>query len=966
MYCPDCGKQIPDQSKFCFECGADLKKSLGDMATVVVSDPGPSVDDKTLSGNATVTAENSESIMGGRYQILETIGQGGMGAVFRAKDSKLGRMVAIKRLLPAFSSNEKAFSRFITEAKSLASLNHPNIVNVYDFDEDNDGHFITMEYVEGGSLANLLKEKGKLSADEAMDIFVHICSGLAQAHEKGIIHRDIKPANILINSVGIPKLTDFGIAQVADSGDMTKTGVAMGTAKYMAPEQEMDAGSVDARADIYSLGVTLYEMLTGDAPKVINLDKTSGEFRGILSKMLAPTADERPASVQDLLGELENIEGISLPQRSEVGCPQCGFENPIDVKFCVKCGGDLSSLFFKCSKCGTENRKDIKYCGKCGNDIAREVRERENEKAQAIEDLESELEDRKRQYENKLLATNSEIKELKEDLERLSQLSRDNDKAFEDVKSVMSNCIIKKEALQKQFDKMNSARPLIFGRDKHKQEMGAIKRDLEAVNKEYDEINDRYCSFSAVLKDCAQKQERIEFLQQDITKMRQKGSATEKEIIAEIESVKKDDRKKYEERLYLVKDSGWYGGFIDRRGKLIIRHGLYERAGEFADGLLAIQIRGKWGYVNSTGKIVIEPKFDQVKAFSEGRAAIGVDQGRYKKTRWGFINKAGSILVEPQFEDVGLFSEGLSVAGSKSNWVEEGLGYIDDQGNWKITQQFYYAVKFSCGLAHVVLKPKEGKFISAFIDKNGNIKVDPLRFSSYGKIFSEGFLSFSKRVKEKAGYIDTAGKVVIAPQFDYVERFHEGLAKVRMNDKWGFINSSGDVVFDIKFLNGRNKAEMAIGDFAEGLVRVKGRNRKWGYIDRVGEWAIEPQFDQAEDFIGGLARVNDYEYINRRGTVIWPKRAYKKVSSETSTEGSRVGDPNKSEIELYEPGEKITQVIKVIWELSGKRLSLKEAKDIINSARSGVPQSVKKDVSREDAEMIRANFEAVGARVRIK
>jgi len=381
MYCPECGKQIPDQSKFCFECGADLGQSLGDMKTTGGVNEGESSRDTlsssktqvtdTINGGATVVGEVSITSTSGRYEILGTLGQGGMGAVCKAKDNRLGRTVAIKRLLPSFSSNEKAFNRFVLEAKSLASLNHPNIVNVYDFDEDSDGHFITMEYVEGGSLADLLKAKGKLEIDEALSLFVQVCGGLAQAHEKGIIHRDIKPANILIVNNGIPKLTDFGIAQITDAQDMTRTGIAMGTPVYMSPEQQEDAKNVDQRADIYSLGATLYEMLTGFSPRVINLTFINSGLRHVVEKMLSPSPLERYTSLTQVLEALkpERELPIAISKLTEFECPSCGAENSIGVRFCETCGGDLAALFVTCTMCGHENRKNVKFCGKCGTNV---------------------------------------------------------------------------------------------------------------------------------------------------------------------------------------------------------------------------------------------------------------------------------------------------------------------------------------------------------------------------------------------------------------------------------------------------------------------------------------------------------------------------------------------------------------------------------------------------------------------
>lgn len=340
MFCPECGKSIPDQSKFCFECGANLKNSLGDLATGIASKTSQTGATETLSNVGTILESPQSSVSSNRYHIVCSVGQGGMGTVIQAQDNKLNRLVAIKRLNPSLSANAKAFERFVCEAKSLASLNHPNIVQVYDFDEDADGHFISMEYVEGGNLAELIKQKGKLEESEALEIIVQVCKGLTQAHDKQIIHRDIKPANILITKGGTVKITDFGIAQMAKVGDLTRTGIAIGTPIYMAPEQVVDAKHVDQRADIYSLGAMFYELLTGETPKLINLNKVPDKFKDLISKTIEPLPESRYQCIEDLLNDIENV----YFQPSKTKCYKCGSENPAGFMKCCKCGHDLTTL----------------------------------------------------------------------------------------------------------------------------------------------------------------------------------------------------------------------------------------------------------------------------------------------------------------------------------------------------------------------------------------------------------------------------------------------------------------------------------------------------------------------------------------------------------------------------------------------------------------------------------------------
>ena len=200
-----------------------------------------------------------------RYEIIKSIGEGGMANVYLAYDTILDRRVAIKVLRGDLSNDEKFVRRFQREALSASSLSHPNIVEMYDVGEDNGIYYIVMEYIEGVTLKQLIKKRGALTLSEAIDIMLQITDGISQAHDSYIIHRDLKPQNIMIKEDGTIKITDFGIAMALNSTQLTQTNSVMGSVHYLPPEQASGKGST-IRSDIYSMGILFYEILTGSLP----------------------------------------------------------------------------------------------------------------------------------------------------------------------------------------------------------------------------------------------------------------------------------------------------------------------------------------------------------------------------------------------------------------------------------------------------------------------------------------------------------------------------------------------------------------------------------------------------------------------------------------------------------------------------------------------------------------------------
>jgi serine/threonine protein kinase/Tfp pilus assembly protein PilF len=259
------------------------------------------------------------------YKILEELGRGGMGVVYKARDTRLDRSVAIKFLPPHLSQNEEAKKRFVQEAKAASALDHPNVCTIYEIDEIPEGQiFIVMAHYEGETLEDRVKEGG-ISVEEACDVVGAIAGGLAEAHARGIVHRDIKPSNILITEGGRAKIIDFGLAKLAEQSNLTRVGTTLGTVKYMSPEQAR-GDKVDHRTDIWSTGVLLYEAITGRKPFRGDYDQTviysilNEEPQGIRTLHPdAPAAVEkiiRTALAKDPEKRYQRIEDLAADLRS--------------------------------------------------------------------------------------------------------------------------------------------------------------------------------------------------------------------------------------------------------------------------------------------------------------------------------------------------------------------------------------------------------------------------------------------------------------------------------------------------------------------------------------------------------------------------------------------------------------------------------------------------------------------------
>lgn len=325
-------------------------------------------------------------------------------------------------------------------------------------------------------------------------------------------------------------------------------------------------------------------------------------------------------------------------------------------------------------------------------------------------------------------------------------------------------------------------------------------------------------------------------------------------------------------------------GFIDRSGKVLIEP-QFEDAQDFSEGIAPVKVNEKWGFIDELGKIVIEPKFDSIiwHFFSEGLILVRLGE------KWGAIDKSGNFVIEPKFEMIYKFSEGLApVRIEKSEYLEKWI-YVDKTGKKAIDKEFFGADSFVDGRAFV----KVGFDEWALIDKSGKevTKKHFDSFDSYG-MFSEGLVAV--KVKKKYGFIDRNGKFIIKPKFDYADNFSEGLASVRIGCNYGYIDTKGKIViqpqysFAGKFSDGLASASLAKSNGIN--VRSKGKNYQLcsfrhpgliGYVDKTGKMIIEQQFGFGFDFSNGIAQVSFGEpwdvigaigrrgYIDKEGKYIW-------------------------------------------------------------------------------------------------
>lgn len=784
----------------------------------------------------------------GSYTLIQRIGRGGFGEVWLAE--RRAKFVTTKVALK-LPLDEQVDHEAIKQESILweQASGHPNVLPIIDADEYDGQVVIVSEYAPDGSLDELLKRNGgALPIKLGLALTIGILNGLEFLHSKKIVHRDLKPGNILLQGE-TPRLADFGISRVMKT--TSQSAQVAGTPCYMSPEA-FD-GKRNAQTDIWSAGVILYQMLTGIVPfrrsnygelihAIINSEPATlpaavpTTLHKIVLKALAKQTAERYQTAREMRDALSVFLIMHL-QSQQTPPPQ----NAIASKT-------------------TEEKTTVE------NSVLPERDERNRQSQTPFTPLPVAAKDKSRINIKPLrvlsivllLATVIGVSLIVAN--KPNAVSRDS-AATDPARVGATN-----------QDSMDAGQP----NSTSSLSVDSLKNILIPFRK-----GDKFGFSDANKKTIIEpKYDDVIRSSDGLTRVVLNNKhglvdKTGKEIVAP----KYDDIGSFSEELAPIKLNGKWG-YIDKFGKVMVAP-QYDDARSFSDGLAAVRFTDR---PRSTGRI-------NKKAGQQARTLPpsffsnpSLDSILFPPSggKWGFIDQTGRAAIPPKYygvfpilntPDVPEFHGGLAAVKINGKY-----GFMGKDGKVVITPQYDYASSFSDGLAEVTLKGKRG-----FIDKDGKVIID-FKYH-YIESFSEGVAPV--KLDEKWGYIDKAGNEIVTPHYDSVSSFSDGLARVGFNNKYGYIDKEGKVIIDLiyedagsfsamsRFVLGENTKKWGFvygGLFSEGLARVR-LNEKWGFVDKNGNVVIIPQYDYAQSFSDGLALVqlNDkWSYIDKFGKEIIP------------------------------------------------------------------------------------------------
>ena len=747
------------------------------------------------------------------YRILSVLGQGGFGITYLGLQQGLERRVAIKEFFMKDLCNrnegdsqvsvlsegarqqvDRFRQKFLKEAKTLAALDNPHIIRIYNVFEENGTAYYVMEYIEDGSLKDLVSAHGPLPEAEALGYIRQLADALEYLHRQKILHLDLKPANVLLKGGQTAVLIDFGISKRYDEEGSQTSSTPAGISRGYAPLEQYNAGGVSRFqpcTDIYSLGATLYTLLTGEVPPAatdVNNDglpalpsHISAQTARAIEKAMSPRPKDRPQSVEEFMKLLQSVdeeatkpgEGKATPKERQKKSQPRKLRKIIGgmVAAMVVIAGLLAIPFMKNAP---KEVKEVDYtplftpykdaAGKYGY--------------VGITGKEDSL---------RTVVIPAKYKRVGSFNEGLARVELNWKWGY--INKQGQEVVPPKYSIALNFNE-GLAKVLYANGD-----YGYINRQGEEIVPPRYHAVEFFCEGLAQVKlnekwgYINQQGEEIVHPKYDVSGAFCNGFARIKlngkwglinKSGEEIVPPEYDGIGEYSEGTFLIKRNGRYG-YINTLGDEIIPPDLqYDAAYAFNEGFTEVELNGKWGYINKLGEEIIPLKYDFAYAFNNGLAKIKLNE------KWGYVNKLGQEIVPLKYDNAEDFSEGMAKVKLNGKW-----GYVNNQGQEIIPPKYDGAGSFNEGLAGIVL--------------NG-----------------------------KCGYINQQGEEIVPPKYTDAYSFNEGMAKVELNGKWGYVNNRGEEIIPCQY----DRAT----DFCNGLALVQIGNICY-FITLKGERILETTLD---------------------------------------------------------------------------------------------------------------------------